>query len=370
MGQQYSAVENMVTPSFWQNKVVLITGHTGFKGGWLSLWLSHLGAKVHGYSLPPPTQPNFFETIQLEKLLQLHTISDIRDREKLRQSMQSTKPEIVFHLAAQPLVRYSYANPVETYEVNMIGTINLLEAVRATPSVRTVVVVTSDKCYENQEWGWGYRENEPMGGFDPYSSSKGCVELICSAYRNSYFSGNQHQIHNVSLATARAGNVIGGGDWAQDRLVPDFFRALCAGQPLQIRSPNSIRPWQHVLEPLAGYISLAEQQVVNGPRWAEAWNFGPNEDDAKTVAWIADQLACRYPQASIVKSSEAKLHEASLLKLDSSKAKSRLKWKPRWQVEDALEKTAYWYSAQMQGCDMQRLSLDQIHDYESVKEVF
>jgi CDP-glucose 4,6-dehydratase len=311
-------------PSFWQGKSVFLTGHTGFKGGWLALWLTHMGAKVYGYALNPPTESNFFSTTGLIIRLAGHTISDIQEASALLSAMQAAQPDIVLHLAAQPLVRYSYIDPVETYAVNVMGTVNLLEAVRKTESVKAVVNVTTDKCYENREWVWPYRENEAMGGFDPYSSSKACSELVTAAYRRSFFDSNK-----VSLASARAGNVIGGGDWAADRLIPDFLRALDLGQPLVIRSPLATRPWQHVLEPLSGYLALAQKLYEEGSSFADAWNFGPEETDAKPVQWIVEKLCSQIPHASWQCDASLQPHEASMLKLDSSKAKALLAWRPR-----------------------------------------
>ena len=350
----------MVSNEFWQNKNVFLTGHTGFKGGWLALWLQSLGANVTGYALEPPTEPNFFSVANIEQGLERHIIADIRDGETLKQAMQAAEPEIVLHLAAQPLVRYSYQAPVETYQTNVIGTVNLLEAVRVTPSVKTVVNITTDKCYENREWHWGYRENEALGGFDPYSSSKACAELVTSAYRQSFLTAE-----NIALASARAGNVIGGGDWANDRLIPDFLRAIDAGQPLIIRSPHSIRPWQHVLEPLSGYLMLAEKLFSNGATYAEAWNFGSNDDDAKPVQWIIEQLKLLRPDLVWHCDSTPQPHEAHYLKLDSSKAKQRLNWQPRWTLKTALEKTVEWHEAWRNKETMNAVSLKQITDYQN-----
>lgn len=348
----------MVKREFWHNKRVFLTGHTGFKGGWLALWLQSLGAKVIGYSLSPPTEPNFFTVTNVEQGLEQHIIADIRDGETLKRAMQNAQPDIVLHLAAQPLVRYSYIEPVETYQTNVIGTVNVLEAVRATPSVKAALNITTDKCYENREWLWGYRENEALGGFDPYSSSKACAELVTAAYRQSFL-----QARGVALATARAGNVIGGGDWATDRLIPDFLRAIDARQALIIRSPESIRPWQHVLEPLSGYLLLAEKLFTDGATYAEAWNFGSDDSDAKPVRWILEQLAVLRPDLVWQCDTAPQPHEAHYLKLDSSKAKQRLAWQPRWQLATALQKTVLWHEAWLRGENMRAVSLEQIDEY-------
>jgi CDP-glucose 4,6-dehydratase len=347
-----------VTRNFWRGKSVFLTGHTGFKGGWLSLWLQSMGAEVHGYALNPPTETNLFTVAGVAKGMTSSTIADIRDADKLCKAMQDACPEIVFHLAAQPLVRYSYAEPVETYAVNVMGTVHLLEAIRATPSVKAAVNITTDKCYENREWDWGYRENEAMGGFDPYSSSKGCAELVTSAYRRSFLSAA-----GVSIATARAGNVIGGGDWAIDRLIPDFLRAMDAGQTLTIRCPHATRPWQHVLEPLFGYIALAERLHADGEVFAEAWNFGPTDDDARPVQWIVERLAEMRRDMRWQLDAAPQLHEAHYLKLDSSKARNRLDWQPRWPLQTALRKTLDWHDAWRTKQDMRELSVTQISEY-------
>lgn len=359
MAKRQSAMEGVeVTPDFWCGKRVFLTGHTGFKGGWLSLWLQALGAEVHGYSLNPPTEINLFSVAEIGKGMTSSVIADIREADKLSQAMQLSKPEIVFHLAAQPLVRYSYAQPAETYEVNVMGTVHLIEAVRATPSVKAVVNVTTDKCYENREWVWGYRENEAMGGFDPYSSSKGCAELVTSAYRQSFL-----EPAGIALASARAGNVIGGGDWAADRLIPDFLRAMDAGQTLMIRSPHSTRPWQHVLEPLSGYLKLAEQLYKDGLLFAEAWNFGPSDEDARPVKWIVERMAAMRKDVIWECDEVPQPHEANYLKLDSSKARSRLDWQPRWRLHTALQKTLAWHDAWRKAEDMRSVTLAQINDY-------
>ncbi len=343
---------------FWRGKRVFLTGHTGFKGGWLSLWLQSMGAKVYGYALNPPTATNLFAEAKVAGNMACSVIADIRDADALRVAMQAAQPEIVFHLAAQPLVRYSYVQPVETYAVNVMGTVNLLEAVRATPAVKAVVNITTDKCYENREWVWGYRENEAMGGFDPYSSSKGCAELVTAAYRRSFL-----QPQGIALASARAGNVIGGGDWAEDRLIPDFLRAMDAKVTLKIRSPHATRPWQHVLEPLSGYLSLAEHLFSEGESFAEGWNFGPNDEDARPVSWIVECLAGMSADMRWECDASPQPHEANYLKLDSSKAKAKLGWMPHWHLDVALQKTLEWHQAWHHGADMRTMTLSQIADY-------
>lgn len=347
---------------FWREKRVFLTGHSGFKGGWLSLWLADMGAVVHGYSLAPPTTPNLFSALKLKDRIASSAIGDIRDADAVNAAMDSAKPDIVLHLAAQPLVRHSYVDPVETYAVNLMGTVNLFEAVRRVGSVQAIVNVTTDKCYENREWIWPYRENEAMGGSDPYSSSKACSELVTSAYRQSFLAQQ-----GVQVASARAGNVIGGGDWAKDRLVPDFLRSIDTGKSLVIRSPNATRPWQHVLEPLAGYLMLAEQLVEQGEDTASAWNFGPDDSDARPVQWIVERLCNEVEGASWRCESAPQPHEANSLKLDSSKAKAQLGWSPRWGLATALEKTLAWHQAWKSGADMADCSLGQIADYESTK---
>ncbi|TAN70235.1 MAG: CDP-glucose 4,6-dehydratase [Methylobacter sp.] len=352
-----------VNPNFWRNKRVLLTGHTGFKGSWLSLWLQDMGAQVVGYALAPPTNPSLFEIAGVGSGM-TSIIGDIRDLTRLREVFAEHRPEIVIHMAAQPLVRYSYAEPVETYSTNVMGTVNLLEAARNTVSVRAVVNVTTDKCYENREWLWGCRENEAMGGFDPYSSSKGCAELVTAAYRRSFF-----EPAGIALASARAGNVIGGGDWAEDRLIPDFLRAIDAGATLKIRSPQSTRPWQHVLEPLSGYLQLAEYLFMQGETFAEGWNFGPNDEDARPVRWIVERLAQMHPGVNWECDEAPQPHEAHYLKLDSSKAKSRLGWQARWRLQTALQKTLEWHQAWRNGEAMQALTLSQIAQYQATDTV-
>lgn len=352
---------------FWQGKRVLLTGHTGFKGSWLSLWLQSMGACVVGYALAPSTKPNLFDVAKVGKGM-TSIVGDIRDLEHLRSVFNEHQPEIVFHMAAQALVRYSYVEPVETYSTNVMGTVNLLEAVRSTGSVRAVVNVTSDKCYENREWAWGYRENEAMGGYDPYSNSKGCAELVTAAYRNSYFHPEKYQEHGVALASARAGNVIGGGDWAEDRLIPDMIRAIAQGKSVEIRNPNSIRPWQHVLEPLSGYLLLAQKLFEERAGYAEGWNFGPNDEDAKPVQWIVDSLIQVWGDgADWILDGANHPHEAHYLKLDCSKAKARLKWQPRWKLVEAIEKICVWHKAHLANSDMQAMCIYQIKQYESAQ---
>lgn len=355
-----------VNQNFWRGKRVLITGHTGFKGSWLSLWLQSMGAQVVGYALAPPTKPSLFETADVAQGM-TSIIGDIRDLPQLQQVFAEHQPEIVIHMAAQPLVRYSYIEPVETYSTNVMGTVNLHEAVRSTGSVKAVVNVTSDKCYENREWAWGYRENEAMGGYDPYSSSKGCAELVTAAYRNSYFHSEKHKEHGVAIASARAGNVIGGGDWADDRLIPDIMRAISAGQPVRIRNPYAIRPWQHVLEPLSGYLVLAQKLYKEGAAYAEGWNFGPNDEDAKPVQWIVEKLTTAWGEgASWALDGDEHPHEAHYLKLDCSKAKGRLDWHPRWHLDEALGAIVAWQRAYLNSSDMKALTLTQITNYLSL----
>ncbi len=356
---------NPTPPGFWQGRRVFVTGHTGFKGSWLSLWLGRLGAQVTGYALAPDTQPSLFGIFQAGQPVQ-SVIGDVRDPQALARALRDSRAEIVFHLAAQPLVRRSYDNPAETYATNVMGTVHLLDAVRSAGGVRAVVVVTSDKCYENREWPWGYRESDPMGGHDPYSSSKGCTELVAASYRSSFFPPADHARHGVALATARAGNVVGGGDWSDDRLVPDLVRAFAAGQPAVIRNPLAVRPWQHVLEPLQGYLMLAERLTLDGPAWGEAWNFGPQDTDARPVSWVADQLARHWGDgARWAQDAGTHPHEAHLLRLDSAKAHQRLGWRPRWRLEHTLENIAGWYGAHLKGQDMLAVSLAQVRDFEN-----
>lgn len=352
-----------MTPEFWRGKRVLVTGHTGFKGSWLCLWLQELGADVIGYALTPPTTPSLFDMAHVGTGM-TSLIADVRDGEKLRAAVAGHRPEIIIHMAAQPLVRLSYDEPVATYATNVMGTVHLLEAVRQVGGVRAVVNVTTDKCYENREWVWGYRENEPMGGFDPYSNSKGCAELVTAAYRSSFFPTARYAEHGTAVASARAGNVIGGGDWAKDRLVPDIMNAFMAGRAVDIRNPHAIRPWQHVLEPLHGYLLLAEKLWAEGPAFAEAWNFGPHEADAQPVQWIVERLAKTWgPGARWTLDQGAHPHEATYLKLDCSKARARLGWHPQWSIGRALDEIVSWYQSLGQGQDMAAITRAQIRAY-------
>jgi CDP-glucose 4,6-dehydratase len=357
-------VEGVVmNPSFWQGKRVLLTGHTGFKGSWLSLWLQFLGADVLGYSLQPPTEVNLFELATVASGMK-SVVGDVRDLNHLQQVIADYQPEIVIHMAAQPLVRESYRNPVETYATNVMGTVHLLEAVRQVHEVRVVVNVTSDKCYENREWVWGYREDEPMGGYDPYSNSKGCAELVTAAYRNSFFNPQSYSEHGVAVATARAGNVIGGGDWATDRLVPDVLKSLMAGQTVLIRHPHATRPWQHVLEPLNGYLTLAEHLYKDGATFSEGWNFGPNESDVKPVSWIVDQLYSLWgSDISWTQETAAQVHEAHCLKLDCSKARTKLGWQPKLDLKTALAWVVDWTRSFQSGANMRSVTEMQINRF-------
>ena len=352
-----------VDPDFWRGKRVFLTGHTGFKGSWLSLWLQSLGSQVQGYAQAPPTTPSLFEVARVAEGMG-STIGDVRDLAGLQAAMNAFKPDIVIHMAAQALVRLSYAEPVATYATNVMGTVHVLEAVRQTGGVRAVVNVTTDKCYENREWVWGYREDEAMGGHDPYSSSKGCSELVTSAYRRSFFAAG-----GPALGSARAGNVIGGGDWALDRLVPDVLRAFGQGQPALIRNPHATRPWQHVLEPLSGYLTLAQRLYEQGGEHAEAFNFGPADDDARPVQWIVQRLAERWgADAQWQRDGGQHPHEAHYLKLDITKARARLGWQPRWPLATALHHIVQWQQAWLAHQDMRAFTLRQITQYTSAPQ--
>ena len=353
-----------VTPSFWKGKKVFLTGHTGFKGSWLSLWLQQMGAEVKGFSLEPPTTPSLFHVANVAAGMESE-IGDIRNRGLVKQSLLAFKPDILIHMAAQPLVRLSYEEPVETYETNVMGTVHVLDAARQCRQLKAIVNVTTDKCYENKEWEWGYREDEPMGGYDPYSNSKGCVELITSAYRQSFFSAPDAP----QLASGRAGNVIGGGDWADDRLIPDILRAFEKQEPVVVRNPLATRPWQHVLEPLGGYLVLAEalyQSHEEGESVSEGWNFGPKDEDAQPVEWILNAMVDQWGDgASWSLDNNPQPHEAKFLKLDISKAKSKLHWQPTWRLEQTLNRIIEWHKAWLAGADMRKVCQQEISDYQN-----
>ena len=352
-------LKGKVNASFWVGKRVFLTGHTGFKGSWLSLWLESMGAIVKGYSLEANTQPSLFDKAQVGKGIESE-IGDIRDLKKISKSMSNFSPDILIHMAAQPLVRLSYIEPVETYTTNVIGTVNVLEAARLCSNLKAIVSVTTDKCYENKEWDWGYRENEPMGGHDPYSCSKGCAELVTSAYRRSFFNTKE----TASLASARAGNVIGGGDWADDRLIPDILTAFENSEPVIIRNPLSTRPWQHVLEPLSGYLVLAEKLYIHGDEFAEGWNFGPKDDGCKPVNWILDKMVSNWGEgASWELDTNSNPHEAGFLKLDCSKAANRLNWQPNWGLEETLELIINWHQKFLKGADVREECIKEINKY-------
>lgn len=347
----------VINLEFWRGKRVFLTGHTGFKGSWLSLWLSALGAEVKGYALNPPTSPSLFEEAEIASIID-SKIADIRDQETLHQSMTEFNPDVLIHMAAQPLVRYSYEEPIETYEVNVMGTAKVLEVARSCPNLKAIVNITTDKCYENDGRTKGYKEDDPMGGYDPYSSSKGCAELVASAYYRSFL-----QSQGVGLASVRAGNVIGGGDWADDRLIPDILRSFEKHEAVLIRNPKATRPWQHVLEPLSGYLMLAEKLYNNQEKYSSGWNFGPNETDVKPVGWILDMMISKWPGATWKLDQNPSPHEADFLKLDISKAKSELGWHPVWGLERSLEKIIAWHQAWLNGENVQAICLSEINAY-------
>ncbi len=354
--------------NFWSGRRVFITGHTGFKGSWLSLWLTQLGAEVTGFALQPSTKPNLYELLGLSKSID-SIIADVTNPRLIEAALVKAKPEIVFHMAAQPLVRQSYLDPYNTYLTNVMGTVNVLQSLRAVNSVRSFVNITTDKCYENNEWLWGYRESEPLGGFDPYSSSKACSEIITAAFRNSYFNSQLHSKHKLGIATARAGNVIGGGDWAADRLMPDILNSFGAERPAVLRNPNSIRPWQHVLEPLRGYLTLAHRLFISGANMSEAWNFGPVDYEAQTVECVVDKMAKLWGQGACWEiDSSNQPHEANFLKLDISKAKHRLDWSPKINLDETLMMIVEWEKARLQGSNMRNVTIAQIKNYEEMIE--
>ncbi|MFC5469720.1 CDP-glucose 4,6-dehydratase [Cohnella suwonensis] len=351
---------------FWKNKKVLITGHTGFKGSWLSLWLQKWGAEVIGFSLNPPTRPSLFELANVAGGMHSYN-GDVRNYDLLKSVVEKHRPEILIHMAAQPLVRHSYRNPIETFEINVMGTVNVLEVVRNTDSVQVIINVTSDKCYENKEWVWGYRETDPMGGYDPYSASKGCAELITSSFRNSFFNASASGDRPRMLASVRAGNVIGGGDWAEDRLVPDMIRAILQREPVLVRNPQAIRPWQHVLDPLYGYLLLAENLWISGIEFGEGWNFGPSEQDAAPVSKLVEKVCALWGgDAKWTLDEKNHPHEANYLKLDCSKARMKLDWKPKLQFDDTIEWVVDWYKSYVAQADMQQVTLDQMNKYEQL----
>jgi CDP-glucose 4,6-dehydratase len=353
-----------INPKFWSGKKVFLTGHSGFKGSWLSFWLHLMGAKVYGFSLPPETSPNLFEVLKIKDILTKSYFDNLSNHESLKKILIDISPDIVIHMAAQPLVRYSYKNPRETYLTNVLGTVNLFEAIRASDSVRASLVVTSDKCYENKEIDYAYSENDSLGGFDPYSSSKACAELVTSAYRQSFYHSNLYSSHCHAIASARSGNVIGGGDWSEDRLIPDLIRALNNQIALKIRNPEAVRPWQHVLEPLSGYLILIQKLYNNGIDFATSWNFGPNDKDTKSVENLIDYFLRSY-NAKVLIEQEGKPqpHEANILKLDSSKSIHRLGWKPHWNLDNSIIKTAEWYKAYYFRSDMVKFTFNQIENY-------
>ena len=353
-----------VDPVFWKGKKVFLTGHTGFKGGWLSLWLTSMGAKVTGYALAPNTTPSLFAVLGIEALIERSHIADICDLVKLQNAMVEIRPDVVIHMAAQPLVRYSYANPVETYATNVMGTVHVLESARSIDSVRATVVVTTDKCYENTERLEGYRESEPLGGHDPYSNSKGCAELVTAAYRQSYFPESKFLEHRHAIASARAGNVLGGGDWSEDRLIPDAIKAFGSRQSLNIRNPLATRPWQHVLEPLSGYLVLAQALYQNGPQYMGAWNFGPRDEDVKPVKEVVDLLISKWGSPAVwEQDAGSHPHEAHSLRLNISKAQEQLGWSPKWSLHAAIDHIVSWQQAYQNNQDMKAISLSQIHSY-------
>jgi CDP-glucose 4,6-dehydratase len=357
-------IASNVDPLFWKDKKVFLTGHTGFKGSWLSLWLTSMGAKVTGYALAPNTNPNLYDVLQISSLIKKSHIADIRNNVTLHKAITEAGPDIVIHMAAQPLVRYSYANPVETYETNVMGTVYLLDGLRLIDTVRATVIVTTDKCYENIERLEGYREDEPMGGHDPYSNSKGCAELVTAAYRHSYFPESKYLEHQHAIASARAGNVIGGGDWSEDRLIPDAIKAFESHQALNIRNPLATRPWQHVLEPLSGYLVLAQALYQKGPKYMGAWNFGPRDNDARPVKGVIDLLISKWGSpAAWVQDIGSHPHEAHSLKLNISKAREQLGWSPKWDLDTAIDQIIDWQRAYQNEQDMKAFSLSQIQSY-------
>ena len=347
----------MIDQKFWLGKRVFLTGHTGFKGSWMALWLAHLGSSVKGYALEPPTSPSLFKEAKVDNLIDSQ-IGDIRNQELLYESMVNFNPDILIHMAAQPLVRYSYTEPVETYEVNVIGTAIVLEVARSCSNLNAIINITSDKCYENEEIDKSYKEDDPMGGHDPYSSSKGCAELVTSAYRRSFL-----KTQNIGLASVRAGNVIGGGDWASDRLIPDILRSFELNKSVIARNPEATRPWQYGLEPLSGYLLLAQRVYDDYEKYSEGWNFGPHEKDIRSVRWILDKMISNWPNASWSLDDNANPHEARFLKLNISKAREKLNWKPIWELDKSLERIINWHRAWKNNEDIQQLCLTEIDNF-------
>jgi len=347
----------MIDQEFWVGKRVFLTGHTGFKGSWLSLWLDHLGCSVKGYALNPPTSPSLFDVAKVDTLIDSQ-VGDIRDQKLLNNSMVSFNPDILIHMAAQSLVRRSYDEPIETYEVNVIGTAKVLEAARNCPNLKAIINITTDKCYENLGFDKSYHETDPMGGFDPYSSSKGCAELVAASYRSSFLNDL-----GIGVASARAGNVIGGGDWAKDRLIPDILKSFELDKAVIVRNPNATRPWQHVLEPLSGYLLLAQKLYDDHKTYSEGWNFGPNENDIRPVNWILDKMIPYWPNAHWKLDEDSNPHEANFLKLNISKARTKLDWRPIWELDRALEKIINWHKAWKNNEDIQLLCLAEIKEY-------
>ena len=365
MGVGPCAVEGVglvISAGAWRGRRVLVTGHTGFKGGWLALWLADMGAKVTGFALPPPTDPSLFDLARVGDLV-AHVEGDVRQLDPLVEVVARCRPEVIFHLAAQPLVRRSYVEPVETYATNVMGTVHLLEAARRFGAVPAIVCITTDKCYDNREWVWPYRETDPMGGHDPYSSSKGAAELAIAAYRRSYFYPLRVGEHGTGLASVRAGNVIGGGDYAADRLVPDLIRAIEAGAAPLIRAPDAVRPWQHVLEAIGGYILIAERLLAGEAAFADAWNFGPADADARPVGWIVERLLDLYGRPGWQPDGGAQPHEAATLRLDISKVRAALGWTPALDLGTALTMVAAWHKQVASGADARTVTLDQIAAY-------
>ena len=354
----------MVNPSIWKGRRVLVTGHTGFKGSWLALWLHSLGARVTGFALPPPTSPSLFDLAAIEDVVD-HIEGDIRDLAAIEAAVTKSQPEVIFHLAAQPLVRLSYEMPVETYATNVMGSVHVMEAARRVGGVQAMICVTTDKCYENKEWIWPYRESDPMGGYDPYSSSKGAAELAIAAYRSSYFPPTNMKDGGCGLASVRAGNVIGGGDWADDRLVPDLVRAFIAGRAPEVRSPGAVRPWQHVLEALSGYLMIAERLIAREPAFADAWNFGPSDDDAQPVSWIVEHMHAAWGGNAhrAVAATAPGVHEAGLLRLDSSKVRAALGWRPALNLQLAVEWIVEWHQKVERGDNVREVTMQQINQY-------